>query len=100
MSKKLKVFKIISNAILLICAVIFAYYVVDVASGILADPSNGLGVIGLLAIFIYAIPVTLYCLVYGIIMLVKKRYKWYDLVIGLLYLISYASLILAPLLIA
>ena len=100
MSKKLKVFKFLSNAILLICAVIFAYYVVDVTIGILNDPSNGWGAVGLLIFFIYAIPVTLYCLVYGIIMLAKKRYKWYDLVIGLFYLISYASLILAPLLIA
>ena len=100
MSKKLKVFKIITNAIFVIAIAFFTYITIEVCYDMLNVEYGGLAILASLAILIYAIPVTLYCIVYGIVMIAKKRYKWYDLVIGLLYLISYASLILVPVLIA
>ncbi|MBR5439899.1 MAG: hypothetical protein IKV61_06795 [Clostridia bacterium] len=97
MSKPLKVFKILTNALFVICAVIFTYLIVDVTSGILNNPSNEWGIVALLLFFIFAIPVTIYLAIYSIIMIVKKRYRLYDLIFGLIYIICYASLILVPL---
>ena len=92
----MKIFKIISNVIFLICAVFFAYISIDVAYNMLQVENGGLAVLGSVIFFIYGAPVMLYFVIYTIIMIVKRKSNLFDLICGLLFILSYASLLVVP----
>ncbi len=92
----MKIFKIISNVIFLICAVFFAYISIDVAYNMLQVENGGFAVLGSVIIFIYGAPVALYFVIYTIIMLVKRKYNLFDVISGVLFVLSYASLLAVP----
>lgn len=57
---------------------------------------GGLAVFGLIAYFIYAIPVVLMVLLYQIVMLVKKKVFLLELIASIIFILSWISLILVP----
>ncbi len=95
MSKALKIYKIISNVLLLICSAFFAYIAVS-----LTIKHGGLAL--LLSIMIYipcGAPVVLYAIIYNIVMGIIKKYSVFDGITLVLLILAYASLLLAPIIV-
>ena len=95
----MKIFKIISNVLLLICSAFFAYVTVSSVHTMLTEEMGGLAILITLSVMIYSIPVILYGIIYNIVMGVKKKHTFFDGITLVILILTYASLLVAPLIV-
>lgn len=95
----MKVFKIISNVLLLICSAFFAYITISSVHTMLTEEMGALAILITLSIMVYSIPAILYGIIYNIVMGVKKKYTFFDGITLVILILTYASLIVAPIIV-
>ena len=99
MSKALKIYKIISNVLLLICSAFFAYITISSVHTMLTEEMGGLAILITISIMAYGVPAILYAIIYNIVMGIKKKYTFFDGITLAIFLICYASLLVAPIIV-
>ena len=100
MTKKAIIIRSIVAGILIALSVFFVWCIVDCIHSILNVDWGGLAIIALIAYFIYAIPVFLFVVIYQIVMLVKRKFFIFDFIASIIFVLSWLSLYLVPLIVA
>ncbi len=96
MSKKSIIIRSIISAILFIIAGFLIYVNVDVAYNILYVENGGWSVIASILFFAYFSPVVLITIIYQLVLLIKKKFFIFDFIASILFILSWASLLIIP----
>ena len=99
MSKKSKIIRSIISIVILLLATFLISLLVKGICEIKYVESGGWAIIGLIAFFIYAIPAILIVLIYQIVMIAKRKIFLFELIASLIFILSWVSLILIPVII-
>ncbi len=96
MSKKAGIIRSIIAGILTLLSIFLIYINVDVAYNILYVEHGGFSILGSIIIFAYLSPLVLITFIYQLILLIKKKFFVYDFVASILFILSWASLLIIP----
>ncbi len=96
MSKKAIIIRSIIAGILTLASLFLIYVNVDVAYNILYVENGGWSVIASVLFFAYFSPLVLITFIYQLILLIKKKFFIYDFVASILFILSWASLLIVP----
>jgi hypothetical protein len=99
MSKKSKIIRSIISIVILLLSTFLISLLAKVIYQIKHVEYRELVILGLIPFFIYAIPVILIVLIYQIVMIAKRKVFLFELIANLIFILSWVSLILIPIII-
>ena len=99
MNKKQKILRLIIASILLLASAFLIYLTASCVYDMLHVELGALTILVLIAFSIYTSPILLFAIIFQIVVLVKKKFYIWDFLASILFVLSWASLYIVPIIV-